>query len=74
MPVLLDQNGRAIGLTEKEANNFLSRKLLANSASRFEEMQQGNLERECLEEICSHEEAREVFEADADGLVRKTNF
>uniref|UniRef100_A0A4W4FM00 Prothrombin n=1 Tax=Electrophorus electricus TaxID=8005 RepID=A0A4W4FM00_ELEEL len=28
----------------------------------FEEMKQGNLERECMEEICSHEEAREVFE------------
>ncbi|XP_066475824.1 vitamin K-dependent protein Z [Tiliqua scincoides] len=28
----------------------------------FEEILQGNLERECLEERCSYEEAREVFE------------
>ncbi|XP_066512313.1 prothrombin-like [Hoplias malabaricus] len=28
----------------------------------FEELKQGNLERECVEEICSHEEAREVYE------------
>ncbi|KAL6461747.1 hypothetical protein MHYP_G00298920 [Metynnis hypsauchen] len=28
----------------------------------FEELKKGNLERECVEEICSHEEAREVFE------------
>lgn len=27
-----------------------------------EEMLQGNLERECIEEICSYEEAREYFE------------
>ncbi|KAI4903816.1 hypothetical protein NFI96_014576 [Prochilodus magdalenae] len=32
----------------------------------FEELKRGNLERECYEEICSHEEAREVYEqADA---------
>uniref|UniRef100_A0A8C1AJY7 Prothrombin n=1 Tax=Cyprinus carpio carpio TaxID=630221 RepID=A0A8C1AJY7_CYPCA len=28
----------------------------------FEELKPGNLERECVEEICDHEEAREVFE------------
>ncbi|XP_005374029.1 PREDICTED: coagulation factor X [Chinchilla lanigera] len=28
----------------------------------FEELKKGNLERECLEEACSYEEAREVFE------------
>uniref|UniRef100_A0A3Q3H427 Gla domain-containing protein n=1 Tax=Labrus bergylta TaxID=56723 RepID=A0A3Q3H427_9LABR len=28
----------------------------------FEEVKPGNLERECVEEICDHEEAREVFE------------
>lgn len=34
----------------------------ANTA--FEEIwKKGNLERECVEEICDHEEAREVFEA-----------
>lgn len=66
---LHDRLGREIGLTEQEAHNFLSRKLFANSALRTEEFQQGNLERECLEETCSHEEAREVFEKDIQGLV-----
>ena len=35
----------------------------------FEELKRGNLERECYEEICSHEEAREVYEQ-ADATVR----
>uniref|UniRef100_A0A3Q2PTE9 Gla domain-containing protein n=1 Tax=Fundulus heteroclitus TaxID=8078 RepID=A0A3Q2PTE9_FUNHE len=30
----------------------------------LEELKQGNLERECVEEICDYEEAREVFEDD----------
>ncbi|XP_078457821.1 prothrombin [Lampetra planeri] len=37
----------------RRANSFLEERL------------QGNLERECLEESCSHEEAREVYENDA---------
>ena len=56
-------------LSKEQAHAFLSRKLLANSWHRFEEANQGNLERECREEICSYEEAREVFEDDVDGLV-----
>ena len=34
----------------------------------FEELKQGNLKRECIEEICNYEEAREVFE-DEDQTV-----
>lgn len=30
----------------------------------FEELLQGNLERECVEEVCDLEEARETFEDD----------
>uniref|UniRef100_A0AAQ4QRQ6 Coagulation factor IX n=1 Tax=Gasterosteus aculeatus aculeatus TaxID=481459 RepID=A0AAQ4QRQ6_GASAC len=30
----------------------------------FEELLQGNLERECMEEVCDREEAREIFEDD----------
>lgn len=41
-------------LRSKRANVFL-----------VEEMLQGNLERECMEEICSYEEAREYFEDEA---------
>ncbi|RVE75130.1 hypothetical protein OJAV_G00013850 [Oryzias javanicus] len=41
----------AVFLRSKRANRFL-----------VEEILQGNLERECYEELCSYEEAREVFE------------
>ncbi|XP_077968616.1 hepatocyte growth factor receptor-like [Styela clava] len=68
MPVLQDQFGQHLDLTREEANSFLSRKLKANTALHFEETKQGNLERECYEEVCSHEEAREVFEFDTIGL------
>lgn len=32
----------------------------------FEETKQGHLERECVEEKCTKEEAREVFENDPE--------
>uniref|UniRef100_A0A3B3SLZ3 Coagulation factor IX n=1 Tax=Paramormyrops kingsleyae TaxID=1676925 RepID=A0A3B3SLZ3_9TELE len=42
------------------AGSFLKRQKRYNTP--FEEIKQGNLERECHEEMCSFEEAREVFE------------
>ncbi|XP_068541185.1 transmembrane gamma-carboxyglutamic acid protein 4 [Anas acuta] len=45
----------------KEANLFIGRRLLNNRFD-FEAFTPDNLERECLEELCSYEEAREVFE------------
>ncbi|KAM3585382.1 uncharacterized protein V6R79_016416 [Siganus canaliculatus] len=47
-------------LRSQEASQVLARSRRANQL--FEEMKPGNLERECMEEICDHEEAREVFE------------
>lgn len=46
---------------EQAAASFLSRSLLYNSWD-FELVVPGNLERECYEEVCNYEEAREVFE------------
>ncbi|XP_007549889.1 transmembrane gamma-carboxyglutamic acid protein 4 [Poecilia formosa] len=46
---------------ESEAKLFLGRHLLANRFD-FEMFVPGNLERECREETCNYEEAREVFE------------
>uniref|UniRef100_A0AAV2K102 Gla domain-containing protein n=1 Tax=Knipowitschia caucasica TaxID=637954 RepID=A0AAV2K102_KNICA len=46
---------------QQEAHSFLSRSLLYNSWD-FEIVTKDNLERECYEEICSYEEAREYFE------------
>ncbi|NXC49128.1 TMG4 protein, partial [Penelope pileata] len=45
----------------KEANLFIGRHLLNNRFD-FEAFTPDNLERECIEELCSYEEAREVFE------------
>lgn len=48
-------------LDEESASSFLSRSLLYNSWD-FELVVPDSLERECKEELCSYEEAREVFE------------
>jgi len=53
----------SVFLDERSAGSFISRKLLKNSWD-FEAVVPGNIERECIEEICSYEEAREVFEDD----------
>jgi len=51
----------AVFIENKEASTVLSRTRRGNS-NRLEELIPGNLERECIEEKCSFEEAREVFE------------
>ncbi|XP_056334170.1 transmembrane gamma-carboxyglutamic acid protein 4 [Danio aesculapii] len=48
-------------VVDQEANTFLGRHLLFNRFD-FEIFTPGNLERECFEEVCNYEEAREVFE------------
>ncbi|KAG5261591.1 hypothetical protein AALO_G00286090 [Alosa alosa] len=53
-PVFQTQLQAAIFLRPRRANAIM-----------FEEIFQGNLERECIEERCSREEAREFFENDA---------
>lgn len=58
----------SVVLDEQSAASFLSRHLLRNSFD-FELLVQGNLDRECIQEICSYEEAREIFEDDLQGLV-----
>ncbi|XP_036313136.1 coagulation factor X [Pipistrellus kuhlii] len=52
--------GGTVFINREQANGILDRVRRANSL--FEEMKKGNLERECWEETCSYEEAREVFE------------
>ncbi|KAJ8003417.1 hypothetical protein DPEC_G00148100 [Dallia pectoralis] len=53
-----------LSLSPEEANQFLRRQRRAYQV--FEETKQGHLERECVEERCSKEEAREVFENDPE--------
>ncbi|KAG7484734.1 hypothetical protein MATL_G00053040 [Megalops atlanticus] len=47
-------------LNEKDAHSLLKRFPRANGF--LEELRQDNIERECMEESCSFEEAKEVFE------------
>lgn len=51
-------------LSDKSASSVLVRQKRYNTG-RLEEFAAGNLERECREEKCNYEEAREVFENDA---------
>ncbi|KPP76706.1 transmembrane gamma-carboxyglutamic acid protein 4-like [Scleropages formosus] len=46
---------------EESAKTVLRRRLLFNRFD-FEGITSGDLERECMEETCSYEEAREIFE------------
>ncbi|KAM8895448.1 transmembrane gamma-carboxyglutamic acid protein 1-like [Lycaon pictus] len=52
--------GAKLFLTGEKANSVLKRYPRANGL--FEEIRQGNIDRECKEEICTFEEAREAFE------------
>ncbi|XP_024434701.2 coagulation factor X isoform X2 [Desmodus rotundus] len=52
--------GGSVFIKRERASTFLERVRRANTI--FEELKKGNLERECLEETCSYEEAREIFE------------
>eukprot|EP00079_Xenopus_tropicalis_P019817 XP_012809968.1 PREDICTED: transmembrane gamma-carboxyglutamic acid protein 2 isoform X1 [Xenopus tropicalis] len=54
---------RGVFLEGSEANAFFVRRLLYNNWD-FELVTPGNLERECYEEVCNYEEARECFEDD----------
>ncbi|XP_006883796.1 PREDICTED: transmembrane gamma-carboxyglutamic acid protein 4 [Elephantulus edwardii] len=46
--------------SKEEANLFVHRRLLYNRFD-LELFTPGNLERECIEELCNYEEAREIF-------------
>lgn len=50
-------------LSGPAADNILQRHKRYNTGA-FEEIFEGDLERECTEEVCDLEEAREVFEDD----------
>uniref|UniRef100_A0A6I8NBJ7 Growth arrest specific 6 n=1 Tax=Ornithorhynchus anatinus TaxID=9258 RepID=A0A6I8NBJ7_ORNAN len=57
--------GTAVLLRAREAAQFL-RSRQRRAYQIFEETKQGHLERECIEELCVKEEAREVFENDPE--------
>ncbi|XP_060767047.1 protein Z, vitamin K-dependent plasma glycoprotein a [Neoarius graeffei] len=57
----LDKSRVPVFLDQKEASEVISRQKRANAGNE-ENTLNPNLERECLEEVCSYEEAREVFQ------------
>ncbi|XP_013855661.1 coagulation factor X [Austrofundulus limnaeus] len=58
--LLLHLTAAHVFLDEQAASQVLTRRRRANSF--FEEVKKGNYERECVEEHCNWEEAREIFE------------
>ncbi|KYO22462.1 vitamin K-dependent protein S precursor isoform A [Alligator mississippiensis] len=62
--VLLALAEARVFLSQQHASEYLVRKRRANSF--MEESKKGNLERECVEELCNKEEAREIFENDPE--------
>ncbi|XP_032383059.1 coagulation factor IXa [Etheostoma spectabile] len=54
-------------LSGQTANSVLQRHKRYNTGV-FEELLKGNLERECMEEVCNLEEAREIFENDTQTM------
>ncbi|XP_078415986.1 transmembrane gamma-carboxyglutamic acid protein 1 [Cetorhinus maximus] len=63
---------QSVFLTQGEANSVLRRFRRKNTL--LEELRQGNIERECREEVCTYEEAREAFENDEKTNEFWTNY
>ncbi|KAL6076772.1 hypothetical protein STEG23_002036 [Scotinomys teguina] len=63
LTLVLHQAELSVFLPASEANRVLVRWRRAGSYL-LEEIFEGNLEKECYEEVCNYEEAREVFEDD----------
>ena len=60
---LLPASTAGLFRSRAEADTVLRRQKRHNTGI-FEEWTEGNIERECVEEVCDLEEAREVFEND----------
>lgn len=58
--LLLHRVASEVFLSSDDASQVLNRRKRANSG--WEEIRKGNMERECVEERCDWEEAREIFE------------
>uniref|UniRef100_A0A665U7N9 Coagulation factor IX n=1 Tax=Echeneis naucrates TaxID=173247 RepID=A0A665U7N9_ECHNA len=70
--LLLEVYGVAPKIKEDSTAHTLLHRQRRYNSGKFEEMLKDNLERECIEETCNMEEAREVFENDektVDGVL-----
>ncbi|KAG7217086.1 hypothetical protein INR49_027626 [Caranx melampygus] len=61
---ITEESTGAVFVSQQAAHTVLHRQRRYNSGKLEEVLQKDNLERECMEEVCSMEEAREVFEHD----------
>jgi len=60
----------SVFISHQEASRFIKhRSKRANGFPGLELVEKGNIERECYEEVCSREEAREAFEEDETTLL-----
>ncbi|XP_036984191.2 transmembrane gamma-carboxyglutamic acid protein 4 [Artibeus jamaicensis] len=59
-PEVSGRAGEEVFTSKQEANSFIRRHLLSNRFD-FELFTSGDLERECYEELCNYEEAKEIF-------------
>ncbi|KAJ8248944.1 hypothetical protein GJAV_G00229480 [Gymnothorax javanicus] len=59
-----EDSSSKVFVEDEAAHAFLRRHLLFNRFD-FELFTPGDLERECMEETCNYEEAREIFESDS---------
>ena len=64
---MIDRN-EATQIIYTSSSSAIRRRLLANDGGYEESLLDDNLERECIEETCNFEEAREIFEIDLTGL------
>ncbi|XP_037603863.1 coagulation factor IXb [Sebastes umbrosus] len=64
-----EENTGAVFVSQQAADTVLRRLRRYNSGHLEEVLQKANLERECKEETCTMEEAREVFEDDDKTMV-----
>ncbi|XP_077596384.1 coagulation factor IXb [Stigmatopora nigra] len=63
----VEGNAGGVMVPRQKASQVLSRQRRYNSP--FEEMRPGNMERECREEMCNFEEAREIFEDESKTMT-----
>ena len=62
--------GHFPGLRPQEADGILNRGRRANTWHRSEEIQEGNIEQECVEEKCNTRELLEIFETSTEQQAR----
>ena len=65
--IMIDRN-EASQILFTSSSSAIRRRLLTNDGGFEESLLADNLERECIEESCVFEEAREIFEIDLTGL------